>query len=498
MTSHREPQIDSPEQDQPESDGPNKVVFDRRPLWIVIFDRMRRGIGVALLLIGFFVLLGRDAPEGLSVEGYKVLCLFFLCVCLWSTNAIPLSATSLLVLGAVPLMGIMDASEVYSFFGNKAVFFILGAFVLSGSMIACGLSGRMSIWVIETWGHKPRTLMTSIYLFGAISSCFMSEHAVAAMLFPIVTEIVSALNLPKGRSAFAKSLYFALAWGCIIGGAATVLGGGRVVLAFEMLEKGTDAQNTPGLLQYSQLTFPMIVLLLACGWFLLRLLFKPEIGDVKPALHNLHQKALTQGKVTYQEMGVGAVMVLTLICWFGLGEQLGIANISIMAIVLLFTLNLITWKTVEPHVNWAIILMYGGAIALGQVMASSGAALWLAQKVFQGSITSPVVFIFTVAVLSTLFTTFMSNSAVIAILLPPVLSLCTDFGISPAVATMSVILPSNFAFILPIATPASALAYASKHISLREMVISGGLLSLLGMACFAILVFVFWPWMGFK
>ena len=488
----------SPEIKQPEQDPPGKVFFDRRPLWIVILDRMRRGIVVAVLLAGFFILLGRDAPEGLSAEGYKVLCLFFLCVALWSSNVIPLSATSLLVIGAVPLMGIMDASQVYAFFGNKAVFFILGAFVLSGSMIACGLSGRMSLWVIERWGHHPRTLMTSIYLFGAISSCFMSEHAVAAMLFPIVSEIVGTLNLPPGRSAYAKSLFFALAWGCIIGGATTVLGGGRVPLAVEMLEKNSAGKATLGLMQYSELTFPMIALLLGGGWLLLRLLFKPEIESVEPALSNLHRKALAQGKVTYQEMGVGAVMGLTLVCWFGFGERLGIANISLMAIVVLFVLNLITWKNVEPHVNWAIILMYGGAITLGQVMASSGAALWLAQKVFQGTIQSPVGFIMTVAVLSTLFTTFMSNSAVIAILLPPVLSLCTDFGISPVVAAMTVILPSNFAFMLPIATPASALAYASRHINLREMVVFGGLLSLLGMLCFALLVFVFWPWIGFK
>lgn len=487
MTSHHEP----------EKDDSRTVVFDRRPLWIVVFDRMRGGIVVVALTIGFFILLGRDVPEGLSPEGYKVLCLFFLCVCLWSSNVIPLSATSLLAIAAVPLMGIMDASQAYAFFGNKAVFFILGAFILSGSMIACGLSTRLSLWVMERWGHRPRTLVTSIYFFGAVSSCFMSEHAVAAMLFPIVTQIVHTLNLPQGKSAFAKSMFLALAWGCIIGGAATVLGGGRVPLAVEMLEKETHNQATLGILQYSQLTFPMIVLLLGGGWVLLNLLFKPEIEDVRPALKEMHEKSLALGKVTYQEMGVGAVMVLTLFFWFGFGERLGIANISIMAIVLLFALNLITWKTVEPHVNWAIILMYGGAICLGQVMASSGAALWLAQKVFQGSITSPVGFLLTLAVMSTLFTTFMSNSAVIAILLPPALSLCPDYGISPVVATMTVILPSNFAFILPIATPASALAFASRQISLREMVYSGTLLSLLGMLCFMLMLYVFWPWMGF-
>ena len=492
MTANHEP-----EKDESEKDESRTVVFDRRPLWIVVFDRMRQGIVVVVLLICFFILLGREAPEGLTAEGYKVLCLFFLCVCLWSSNVIPLSVTSLLAIGAIPLMGIIDASQAYAFFGNKAVFFILGAFILSGAMIACGLSTRMSLWVMERWGHRPRTLITSIYIFGAVSSCFMSEHAVAAMLFPIVTQIVHTLNLPQGKSAFAKAMFFAMAWGCIIGGATTVLGGGRVPLAVEMLEKGTGNQSTLGILQYTQLSFPMIVLLLVCGWVLLNLLFQPEIEDMQPALKNLHEKFLDLGKITFQEMGVAGVMALTLIFWFGFGERLGIANISLMAIFLLFALKLITWETVEPHVNWAIILMYGGAICLGQVMASSGAALWLAQKVFEGTIMSPTMFLVTVAALSVLFTTFMSNSAVIAILLSPVLSMCPDYGVAPVLAAMTVILPSNFAFILPIATPASALAFASRQISLREMVVSGTLLSLLGMACFLVLLFVFWPWMGF-
>jgi len=475
-----------------------KIVIDRRPLWIVAFDRMRRSIVVAALFGLFWVFLNQEGPADLAPEAYRVLCLFFLCVALWSTNVIPLSATSLFAIGAVPLLDIMPASQVYAFFGNKAVFFILGAFILSGSLIACGLSVRLSLWVIKRWGHDSRTLMASVYLFAAFSSCIMSEHAVAAMLFPIVTEIVLALQLIPGRSPFGKMLFFAMAWGCIIGGATTVLGGGRVPLAVEMLEKITNYESTLGLLQYTQLAFPMIPLLLAAGWGVLCLFFKAEPLDVYPALATLEKKSLTLGKVSYSEMGVGAVMVVTLFFWFGFGERFGIANISIMAIVFLFVLNLITWKTVEPHVNWAIILMYGGAICLGEVMATSGAALWLAKQLFEGLVASASQFLIIVAVLSLLFTTFMSNAAVIAILLPPVLSLCANYGISPVVATMTVILPSNFAFILPIATPASALAYASKHITLKEMVAAGSVLSLMGMLLYLMLLWVYWPWVGFQ
>ena len=475
-----------------------QIFFDRRPIWIVIFDRLRRYILLALFFGVFALLLGLQGPNDLSPEGYKVLCLFILCVSLWSTNLIPLSITSLLAIASVPLLGIMDASQAYSYFGNKAVFFILGVFILSAAMIACGLSTRISIWIMEHWSGTPGQLVTSIYCFAAFSSCFMSEHAVAVILFPVIHEIAQSLNLKRDNSVFGKSMYFAMAWGCIIGGAMTVLGGGRVLLGVEMLEKATAGQQTLGILQYTKLSFPLVILLLAGGWVALKVLFLSDIQNIDRARKALRQKATVMGKLTFQEKGIALVMGATLFCWFGYGDQLGVANIAIISIVLLFVLNLITWKMVEAHINWAIVLMYGGAICLGEVMSESGAALWLAEQIFSGLIESSVVFLLVIALLSTLFTTFMSNSAVIAILLPTAISMSPAYGINPALATMTVILPSNFAFILPIATPASALAYSSRFLNLKEMIWSGSILSLMGLVFYLFLLMFYWPMIGFQ
>jgi solute carrier family 13 (sodium-dependent dicarboxylate transporter), member 2/3/5 len=475
-----------------------QIFVDRRPIWIVIFDRLRRYILLALFFGVFALLLGLEGPNDLSPEGYKVLCLFILCVSLWSTNLIPLSITSLLAIASVPLLGIMDASQAYSYFGNKAVFFILGVFILSAAMIACGLSTRISIWIMVHWSGTPGQLVTSIYCFAAFSSCFMSEHAVAVILFPVIHEIAQSLNLKRDNSVFGKSMYFAMAWGCIIGGAMTVLGGGRVLLGVEMLEKATAGQQTLGILQYTKLSFPLVILLLAGGWVALKILFPSDIQSIDRARKALKQKATVMGKLTFQEKGIALIMGATLFCWFGYGDQLGIANIAIISIVLLFVLNLITWAMVEAHINWAIVLMYGGAICLGEVMTESGAALWLAKQIFSGLIESSLVFLLVIALLSTLFTTFMSNSAVIAILLPTAISMSPTYGINPALATMTVILPSNFAFILPIATPASALAYSSRFLSLKEMIWSGSILSLMGLIFYLFLLMFYWPMIGFK
>jgi sodium-dependent dicarboxylate transporter 2/3/5 len=278
----------------------------------------------------------------------------------------------------------------------------------------------------------------------------------------------------------------------------TVLGGGRVPLAVEMLEKSTAGRETIGILQYTQLSFPLVLMMFAGGWVALKFLFPPDIEDIEAARKTLKQKSHVMGKLTFQEKGIALVMLMTLFSWFVFGDQLGIANIAIISIVLLFVLNLITWKMVEAHINWAIVLMYGGAICLGEVMAETGAALWLAEILFSGVVESPIVFLLVIALLSTLFTTFMSNSAVIAILLPTAISMSPAYGIHPAMATMTVILPSNFAFILPIATPASALAFSSRFLTLKEMVFSGSILSLFGLGLFLLMLVFYWPMIGFQ
>ena len=471
------------------------IIVDRRPMALVILDRLRREILLALFFAVFFFLISLEGPVDLSREGYKVLCVFFLCVSLWTTNLIPLSITSLLAIAMIPMMGIMNASDVYSFFGNKAVFFILGVFILSAAMIACGLSTRLSIWVIDNWGANPSRLLMAVYFLSAFSSCFMSEHAVAAMMFPIVLEIVNTLGLRKEDSVFGKGMFFALAWGCIIGGTATVFGGGRVLLGVEILEKTTHNASI-GILEYTKLSFPLVFILFICGWVVLKLFFSPDITDIEPVHQVLQKKLKSMGAVTIKEKGIACVMILTLIAWFCFSEDIGIANIALISIVLLFVLNLINWRMVEEHVNWSIILMYGGAICLGEVMSQSGAALWLAKHAFEGT-ASPIIFLLLVAILSTVLTNFMSNSAVIAVLLPPALSMSDTYGISPSMVAMTVILTSNFAFMLPIGTPASAIAYSSRFISIGEMVRTGSLLSLLGMVAFATLLFFYWPLLGY-
>src|SRR2546430_8005899 len=136
----------------------------------------------------------------------------------------------------------MSAKETYALFGKEAVFFILGAFILAAALIKCGLSSRIAIAILRRFGHTPRSLLLSLFLMNAFMSFFMSEHAVAAMTFPITLEIARVLRLPRDRSNYGRALFLAMAWGTQIGGIATLPGGGRAPPA-RRGPRGTPGQS---------------------------------------------------------------------------------------------------------------------------------------------------------------------------------------------------------------------------------------------------------------
>ena len=219
-------------------------------------------------------------------------------------------------------------------------------------------------------------------------------------------------------------------------------------------------------------------------------------SSLKSAIEDLEQRLFAMGKVSLREQLVGLVLVVTIGLWAFSGEELGLANIAILSTSTLFGLRLVSWSDVEQNVNWGVILMYGGAISLGSAMADTGAAEWVTNKVFAGWEHSPQALLLALCVLTTVMTEFMSNSAVIAILMPPALSLAATHGISPWMATMCVVLPSNFAFMFPMATPATAMAFSSGTFSFKEGVLRGLALDVFGLICMASLIYLVWPLSG--
>ncbi|MEE2779895.1 MAG: DASS family sodium-coupled anion symporter, partial [Myxococcota bacterium] len=447
--------------------------IDRRSILVVLASRLRRQLVLIALLALFAWIRTWPIPDGLTESGWGTLCIFGLCASLWATGTLPPAITSLLALALLPMLGIMGARETYAYFGSRVVFFILGAFMLSAALVATGLSQRLATVFVQHVGQTPKRLVLGIFALCAATSTLMSSHAVAVMMFPLVQDLARALELKPKTSRMGRSLMFALAWGCIIGGSFTILGGGRGPLAIGLLEEASQETMSISFLGYMSYSWPLVASLLLFALWRLSGGFATDVEDTSVAVTRLKAQLHEMGKVSPQELSVGAVLVITVTLWAVAGDTLGIASIAICSMAALFALGTVSWHDIQTRVNWGIVVMYGGAIGLGGAMERSGAASWLTEQTIGGFTLAPTTLMLGLAVASAVLTEFMSNSAVVAMLMPPALALAETHGIDLRAMTMAIVLPSNFAFIFPIATPVTALAWSGGYFSAGVMAKEG-------------------------
>jgi sodium-dependent dicarboxylate transporter 2/3/5 len=140
--------------------------------------------------------------------------------------------------------------------------------------------------------------------------------------------------------------------------------------------------------------------------------------------------------------------------------------------------------------------MYGGAIALGTALAKTGAAQWLSAHSISQWAGSPATAVAIVSALSLVLTEAMSNSAVVAMMMPVTIGVAQDFAMEPRVMALVVAVPAGLAFALPIGTPANAIAYSSGYITMRDMIVPGGILAVLSWVTVNLVARVYWPLLG--
>jgi sodium-dependent dicarboxylate transporter 2/3/5 len=225
--------------------------------------------------------------------------------------------------------------------------------------------------------------------------------------------------------------------------------------------------------------------------------FPPEIDNVRPARQVLAEKVKELGPMTFTEKKVLGVMLVTILAWITVGDRVGLATISILGASLLFVIQAITWTDVERYVNWGVILMYGGAIALAAALEMNGAARWVVNYVLGSVELGPFSLMAFVGLISIGLTEAMSNAAVVALVLPIAFELGDSVpGVGPLAMVFAVAIPAGLAFSLPIGTPPNAIAYSARYHKIRDSVKVGVLLDLTALAVFLLVARFYWTRIG--
>jgi len=438
-------------------------------------------------------------PEGLTTEAFRALLLFAAVILLWIVQPIDLAATALIGMAGLPVLGIMGKDEAFTLFGNQAVFFVMGVFIMAAVLMHTGLATRAALLLLSRFDRSPTQLATAVLVIATVGCAFLVSHAVAAILFPILLEICRALNLPHGRSAYARRLLPSMAWGTIAGSNLTFLSSVRVGLAIGMLGKHEAAHGTEqgiSFLFWILGALPAVVLMAIAVFIVLSLYHRAEPLDMQPAVVLLHRKVREMGRVRRDEWIALGSLATMLVGMAVFGEAYGFGTIALLAGGLNFVLGTVTFEAVQKYVSWGIVLLFGGAVALASAVEHTQAVGWVAQHVMPGAGVAPLAFIAIAAAACMIMTEFSSNSAVIASLLPVCMEFTGMVGFPAHSMVFVTVIAAGMAFMLPVSTPAMAMVFSSGYLRTRDSLVPGMILNLISLVVIVLLAWLYWPAIG--
>lgn len=406
---------------------------------------------------------------------------------LWVTQALPLAVTALAVPLLAVLAGLQSPRQALVAFANPVIFLFLGGFALAAALTRHELDRALARMVLRL--ARGQRLAAVLWMAGitAVLSMWMSNTATAAMMLPLALGLLrSDAGGPAPGPREQAFVLLAMAYSASIGGIGTLVGSPPNAMA--------AAQAGIGFAQWLGLALPMVALLWPLMLAVLALVLRPRLrGQVPAAAERL---VWTRPRVLTL-----AIFALTVAAWMGsapLGRALGVATdmdtvVALAAIVLLVASGVLSWREVEQATQWGVLLLFGGGIALGEVITRSGTSRNLAEALMgqlQGA--PPGLLVLGLVAFIVLLTEVMSNTACTALLLPMVMPMAAVMGLSPVAVATLVALAASCAFMLPVGTPPNAIVFATEQVPQATMMRCGLWLNLVSIAL--ITAMAMWAW----
>ncbi|WP_114767850.1 SLC13 family permease [Vibrio rhodolitus] len=425
--------------------------------------------------------------DDLTLIQHRLLAIFLLAALLWVLEPVPVFATSILII-ALELIMISDKglhlfrnppaghdlgeliayTDIFSAFSSPIIILFMGGFALAISASKYELDNNLARVLLKPFGTQPKYIMLGLMLITAVFSMFMSNTATTVMMLALLGPIVA--SAPKGDLGI-KALVLCIPIAANTGGIATPIGTPPNAIALQYL----TGENSIDFLSWMMMGLPFVVVQLTIAWFLLQKLFPSQQEKMVLKLNGKFQK-------NWRAIVVYATFAITILMW--MTTKLHGMNTYVVSIIPLavFTLTGIMGKEELKLINWDVLWLVAGGIAIGIALDKTGLASALAHAIDYESL-SPTAVIITMSLVCWLMANFMSNTATANLLMP----IAAAIGVSMQTLDMQNLLvvvafSASLGMILPVSTPPNSLAYSTGLIESKDMAKTGVIIGVIGLS----------------
>jgi sodium-dependent dicarboxylate transporter 2/3/5 len=430
------------------------------------------GVGIYFLGLSFF-----------NETQSRLLGVIAFLVTLWTNEALHLGVISLLPIILFPAFGIITTKATTVNYAHPIIYLFLGGFLLAIAVEKTKLHIFIADKILGFFPPTPRGMIFSLALTSALLSSILSNTTTTLLLITIAIFITENAKL-KMRFALA------IAYGASVGGILTPIGTPpNLILLGIMQEQGMALIP---FFQWMWMVAPLVFLMLVSVSMLLGI----GVGDIEISRDTKKKKLETsQKKVLFL---LGALIAVLLVnapmkpFWHGLGLSESGILLAFGLILFMPPFGILEWAEDSKKVPFAIMFLFGAGFSIAKAFSHTGLANELASYLLSMTHMTPLLLLFSVALLITFTTEITSNTALTSIMLPVIYSVAQQSGINATLFMMVATVCASYAFMLPIATPPNAIAMSSGVVNVRDMIRYGIVLNLLGVFFIVMIARYFW------
>ncbi len=425
---------------------------------------------------------------------FNALALGGLMIYFWILEIIPIYVTALFpLIFAVPL-GLSNADQLASSYGNNVIFLFLGGFIIALALEKWEIHLQIARRILKVVGNsKPRIILGFLISTGFLSM-WISNTATALMMLPMAVAVIDSLPKEEQSKRFSLLLLLSIAAAASVGGVATLVGSPPNLIMAAILEKSFKIHVD--FITWFKVGLPLCIALLTAVYFLFYfLLGKERKGKVEDF-------SMENEKWTANQKKVLAVFLLIVVLWSlkGLilkftGFDYSDESAALLCAALLFLIpadkeeKLLEWKDTEK-LPWGILLLFGGGLALADIL-DKGGIVDLISNSFHVFAAWPYMLLIGMIVLISIFgSEVISNTAQITILIPVIGKFALNSGLPILQLCFAVTMAASCAFMLPMGTPPNAIVFSSGRIKMHQMAGVGFIMNLIS----AVLITLFSIW----
>jgi di/tricarboxylate transporter len=161
-----------------------------------------------------------------------VLLIFGITIVLFVSKLLRVDIVAILVMVALPWLGLVRPTEAFSGFASNAVVAIIAVMILGYGVDRSGAMNRLIRPIVSAAGSNERRLIGLVSVTVGLISAFMPNIGAAALFLPAMLRVAKSTDIPASR------LLMPMGFAAILGGTLSMVGSSPLLILNDLLRQG--------------------------------------------------------------------------------------------------------------------------------------------------------------------------------------------------------------------------------------------------------------------